>query len=137
MENRKSVAMASSSSVGGSVSYVSKPKKLRTAELDNNVLNPDEELFMRLDTTNYHLEDKANSHSMCSLHRWLGFDTQICITYCETCNVNICTNFFKYFHVTPDISSEKILLSRKIYKEHYIACRHAKKYRDISEEKFG
>ena len=110
--------MASSSSVGGSVSYVSKPKKLRTSKLDDKVLKPDGALFMRLDKTKCHLADNAKGHSRCSLHRWLGFDTQRCITYCETCNVNICTNVFKYFHVTPDISSGKILLPRKFYKEH-------------------
>ena len=115
---KKSSAMDSSSSVDGSVSYVSKPKKLRTAKLDENVLKPDGALFMRLDTTKYHLADKAKGHSRCSLHRWLGFETQRGITYCETCNVNLCKNCFKYFHVTPDISSEKKSLSRKFYKEH-------------------
>ena len=114
----KSVAMVSSSSVDGSVSYVSNPKKLRTAKLDKNVLNPDGELFMRLDTTKYNLSDKARSRSRCSLHRWLGFETQRGVTYCETCNVNLCKNCFKYFHVTPDISSERKVLSRKFYKEH-------------------
>ena len=52
--------MYSSSSAAGSISYVSKPKKLRTAKLDNNVLKPDEALFMRLDTTKCHLKDKAD-----------------------------------------------------------------------------
>ena len=50
--------MAISLSVDGSVSYVSKPKKLRTAKLDDNVLKPDGELFMRLDTNKWHLADK-------------------------------------------------------------------------------
>ena len=112
---KKSVAMASSSSVDGYVSYVSKPKKLCTAKLDDNVLNPYRELFMRLDTTKCHLEDKAKGCSRCSLHRWLGFETQKGITYHETCNVNLCKNCFKYFHVTPDIASEKKSLARKFY----------------------
>ena len=110
--------MASSSSVDGSVSYVSKPKKLRTEKLDNNVLKPDGALFMRLDTTKFHLADKVKGHSRCSLHRWLVFDTQRGITYCETCHVNICKNCFKYFHVTPDIASDKKSLAGKFYKEH-------------------
>ena len=38
---RNIVAMASSSSVNGYVSYVINPKKLRTAKLDENVLKPD------------------------------------------------------------------------------------------------
>ena len=59
MEKIKSVAMASSSSINGSVSYVSKPKKLRTEKLDDNVLNPDGALFTRLDTTMCHLADQA------------------------------------------------------------------------------
>ena len=110
--------MASSSSVDGYVLYVSKPKKLRTAKLYDNVLKPDGALFMRLDTTKCHLADNAKGHSMCSFHRWLVFDTQRDITNCETCNMNLCKNCFKYFHVTPDISSEKKSLSRKFYKEH-------------------
>ena len=74
-KKRKSVAMASSLSVDGSVLYVSKPEILRTAKLDDNVLNPDGALFMWLDTTKCHLSDKAKGHSSCSLHRWLGFET--------------------------------------------------------------
>ena len=65
--------MASSSSVDGSVLYVSKPKKLRTEKLDDNVLNPDGEMFMRLYTIKCHLADKAKGHSKCLLNIWLGF----------------------------------------------------------------
>ena len=68
--------MASSWSVDGSVSYVSKSRKLRTEKLDNNALKPDGALFMRFDTTKFHLADKAKGRARCSLHRWLGFDTQ-------------------------------------------------------------
>ena len=87
--------MASSSSVDGSVLYVSKRKKICTEKLDDNMLNPDGALFMRLDTTKCHLSDKAKVHSRCSLHRCLGIETQIGITYCETCNMNICKTCFK------------------------------------------
>ena len=59
----KSVAMASSSLVDGSVSYLSNPKKLCTEKLYNNVLKPYWALFMRLDTTKFHLEHKSNGHS--------------------------------------------------------------------------
>ena len=110
--------MASSSSVDGSVSYVSKSKKLRTAKLDENVLKPDGALLMRLGTTKCHLSDKSKGHSRCPLHIWLGFETQRGITYFETCNMNLCKKHFKYFHVTPDIANEKKSLARKIYKEH-------------------
>ena len=65
--------MARSLSVDGSVLYVSKPNTLRTEKLDNNVLQPDGALFMRLDTTKCHLADKVKGYSRCSLHRWLGF----------------------------------------------------------------
>ena len=118
-EKRKSFSMDSSSSVDGSVSYVGKRKKLRTAKLDDNVLKPDGALFMRLDTTKCHLADTAKGHSRCSLHRWLGFEIQIGITISETFNVNLCKTCFKYFHVTPDIESDKKLLASKFYKGHY------------------
>ena len=58
----KKFAMASSSSVDGYVSYVSKPKKLRTANLDNIMLKTDKALFMRLDTTKCNLLDEAKGH---------------------------------------------------------------------------
>ena len=54
--------MARSSSVDGYVSYVSKPKKLRTANLDNIMLKTDKALFMRLDTTKCNLLDEAKGH---------------------------------------------------------------------------
>ena len=107
------------------------PKKLCTAKLDDNALQPDGALFMRLDATKCHLADKAKVHSSCSFHRWLVFDTQSGITYYKTCNVNLCKNCFKYFHVTPDISSEKKSLSRKFYKEHADMLKN----RDIFQKK--
>ena len=64
-KKRKSVAMASSPSVDGSVSYVSKSKKFCTAKLDNNVLKTDGALLMRLYTTKFHLEDNAKGNSRC------------------------------------------------------------------------
>ena len=67
----KIVAMASSSSADGYISYVIKPKKLLTAELDDNVLKPDGALLMRLDTNKCHLADKSKVNSRCSLHIWL------------------------------------------------------------------
>ena len=62
-KKRKSAAMASSLSVDGSVLYVSKREKLRTEKIDNNTLQPDGELFMRLYTTKCHLADKSKGHS--------------------------------------------------------------------------
>ena len=56
MKKGKSVAMTISLSVYGSVSYLSKPKKLCTLKLDDNMLNPDGALFMQLDTTKCHLQ---------------------------------------------------------------------------------
>ena len=87
-------------------------------KLGDNVLKPDGALFMQLDTTKYHLADKAKGHSRCSLHICLGFETQRSITYCETCNVNLSKNCFKYFQVTSETASEKKSLARKFKKEH-------------------
>ena len=87
--------MASSLSVDGSVLYVSKPKKLCAAKLDDNVLKPDGALFMRLDTNKCNLADKSKGRSSYSLHRCLGFEIQVGITYLKTCNVNIFKTSFK------------------------------------------
>ena len=54
--------MARFLSVDGSISYVSKPNKLSTAKLEDNVLKMDGALFMRLGTTKCHLSDKSKSH---------------------------------------------------------------------------
>ena len=62
---RKSVAMASSLSVDGSVSYVSNPKKLCTVKLGDNVLKPYGALLMWLDTNKCHLADNAKDHLRC------------------------------------------------------------------------
>ena len=118
MKKRKRSATANSFSVDGSILYVSKPKKLCTSKLNDKVLNPYGALFIRLDTTKFHLVDKAKGGARYSMHIWLRFETQRVITYCETCNVNLCKSCFEYCHVTPDIASEKKSLARKFKKEH-------------------
>ena len=94
------------------------PVKLRSAKLHDNALRPNGQLSIRLDKTKLHCADKAKGRARCSLHRWLGFETQKHISYCETCNVNLCQSCFKYFHITHDITSEKDTLKRKFEKEH-------------------
>ena len=78
---------------------------------------------MRLDRTKMHYSELAKLQARCVLHRWLGFETQKNISYCETCNVNLCQPCNKYFHTTPDITGEKQKLMRKFTKEHNDAKR--------------
>ena len=65
VKKRKIVAVVSYSSIDGSVSYVSNPKKLCRDKIDNNLLNPDGALFMLLYTTKCNLADKSKGHSRC------------------------------------------------------------------------
>ena len=94
-----------------------KEKKQRTERIMDQFLGPWGPLRIRLDTTKPHLATKAKGHARCGLHRWVGIETQSQISYCETCNVNLCTDCFKYFHVTEDILSQKKSLQRKYEKE--------------------
>ena len=82
-------------------------KKQRTERIMDKFLGPWGPLRIRLDTTKPHLATKAKGRARCSLHRWIGIETQSQISYCETCNINLCTDCFKYFHVTEDILSQK------------------------------
>ena len=94
------------------------PQKLRAAKLDDDNLREHGRLCIRLDRTKVHYSEVAKPHARCSVHRWLGFETQKNISYCETCNVNLCQFCNKYFHTTPNITSEKQKLKRKFTQEH-------------------
>ena len=92
--------------------------KLRAEKLDDDALKEDGRLKIRLDKQKLHCADIAKGHARCSLHRWAGFETQKHISYCETCNVNLCQGCFKYFHITCDIPGDKEMLKKKFKKEH-------------------
>ena len=126
----KGVVMASSLLVDGSILYVSKPNKIRTAKLDDNVLNPDGAMFVRLNITKDHLADKPKGHSWCLFSIWLVFETQRGITNCENFNVNLCKTCFKYFHVISDIASERRFLARKFNNEHAYMLRIERDFRN-------
>ena len=96
---------------------VATPQKLRAAKLDDNALREGGRLCIRLDRTKIHYSELVKPYARCSVHRWLGFETQKNISYCETCNVNLCQYCNKYFHTTPDITSEKQKLKRKFTQE--------------------
>ena len=52
-------------------------------------------------------------NARCSLHKWVGVETEKGVLYCRTCNVNLCQLCFKYYHVTKDIVGEKEKLKKK------------------------
>ena len=97
---------------------VAAPQKLRATKLDDDALREGGRLCIRLDRTKVHYSEQAKPHARCSVHRGLGFETQKNISYCETCNVNLCQFCNKYFHTTPNITGEKQKLKRKFTQEH-------------------
>ena len=91
-------------------------KKLRAAKLSDEALGPKGFLSVRLDTTKQHFPECAKGNARCSLHKWVGIETQAQVSHCSTCNVNLCKQCFKLFHVCNDLVKEKQNLRRKYLK---------------------
>ena len=60
------------------------PKK-RNA--DDNNLATNGELYLKLDKIIGHLLDSSEGKARCSLHKWVGIETQKDVMHCLTCNI--------------------------------------------------
>ena len=65
-------------------------------------------LSRRLDVTLDHLPDPSKSNSRCSLHRFVGIETERQVAYCATCKVNLCIKCYRFFHRIADVKSLKM-----------------------------
>ena len=106
---------ARSVSSNDSSSYA--PKRQRCIKIFDYCFKEGGALRCRLDTSKEHFPTSAKGKSRCSLHKWVGIETQRQISFCATCNVNLCQDCFKYFHVTEDILGQKSKLTAKYKKE--------------------
>ena len=85
----------------------------RCAKVTDDVFKSGGYLSIRLDSSREHFPDDAKKNARCSLHKWVGVETEKGVSYCRTCNVNLCHLCFKYYHVTKDIVGEKEKLKKK------------------------
>ena len=69
-------------------------QKQRAAKVTDDALKPGGFLSVRLDSLKEHFPDPAKKNARCSLHKWVGVETEKGITYCLTCNVNLCKDCF-------------------------------------------
>ena len=93
------------------------PQRARATQISDTSLGPYGALSIRLDTTKSHFPEIAKNKARCSMHKWLGIETQKGITMCRTCNVNLCKDCFKLFHTTPNLVVKKEALKQK-YNKH-------------------
>ena len=53
------------------------------------------------------------SKTKCDLHYWLGSQYRAQVMKCETCNVNLCIDCYRLFHVEPKLVERRDELKRK------------------------
>ena len=87
--------------------------KRRCARITDDALKPTGALCIRLDDTKDHLPDKAKQSARCSLHRYVGVETEKQVMYCATCNINLCVNCYRFFHKIPDPKSLTMAAKKK------------------------
>ena len=114
---KKRKALRSVASIS-SASTESKKKKARPARctpLSDNMLAPAGSMCVRLDTSLDHFPNPVTKpKSRCSLHKWLGIETTRQLSYCQTCNVNLCVDCNKIFHTDKELLKNKEK-NKKIY----------------------
>ena len=94
------------------------PERKRCVKMFDHTLEVGGSLSCRLDTSKQHFPEDAKGRARCSLHKWYGIETQSHVSFCATCNVNLCRDCFKYFHTSTDILKEKKKVGAK-YKKVY------------------
>jgi len=92
---------------------VNQTKILRINQITDNSLCVHGSLSIRLNTSDARLPDESKGKARCSLHKWLGIETQKRITICKTCNANLCKSCFKLFHTEHDLVRMKKILKLK------------------------
>ncbi len=106
---------SSSFAMNSAISTTSPNKKARSSRISSTSLLPNGSLSCRLMKSLDHLpENPSKKKSRCSLHRWLGYETQKGVMYCPSCNVNLCIDCYKIFHNDDDIVNKKLQLQKKL-----------------------
>lgn len=113
-----SITMNSSKSIYSAIQKEQQQgTKKHCKHVNDDSLDPTSSLCIRLDSTLDHLPDPANGRARCSLHRWLGIETQKQVSYCTVCNVHLCVRCYRIFHTVPDMSKIKDELLKDLQKK--------------------
>ena len=73
---------------------------------------------IRLDSSrNHHLQYGKFPNARCSVHCWVGIETEKDTFYCPGCNVNMCIVCHRVFHIVPNLIAMKGALKRKYLKD--------------------
>ena len=56
---------------------------------------------------------QIEAKTRCDLHKWLGSQSRAQVMKCETCNVNLCIDCYRLFHVEPKLVERREELKRK------------------------
>ena len=69
----------------------------------------------RLDIGLDHIpNDQKGKSARCTMHRWLGSETEKNIVHCPSCNINLCIGCYRPFHTVQDLLEKKGNLRRSI-----------------------
>jgi hypothetical protein len=78
-------------------------RKKKSTQFTDKTLSGQGALRTRLDSTLDHMPLPSGVNSRCSMHRWLGIETEKSILKCKACNVNLCPQCYRVFHVEQDL----------------------------------
>jgi hypothetical protein len=85
-----------------------KNDKHRSEQFTDKTVGPAGRLTVtRLDPSLNHLPVPSGEKSRCSLHRWLGIETQKDLMKCEACNISVCVRCYYCFHTIEDLLGQK------------------------------
>ena len=64
---------------------------------------------IRLDTTLDNYLDIGKNSSRCSVHRWLGIESERYTNYCSSFNFNMCVLSYRTFHQVPEFINKNCI----------------------------
>ena len=90
---------------------------VRNSQITDDSLDPEfGRLRLRLNKHLDHLpaETSSGTSARCQFHRWLGHETCKSVSFCATCNVNLCVRCYKIFHQEEHLVEQKDALKIKL-----------------------
>jgi hypothetical protein len=97
-----------------SVLTITTTSSLRGTFCTDSSLAENGALKCRLETTLSHLPSRKNGNRpQCDLHRWTGIQKEAGILYCRSCNINLCIDCYKIFHMRSNLVGTKEQLTNE------------------------
>ena len=90
---------------------------MRNSQITDDSLHPEfGRLRLRLNKHLDHLpaEISSSTSARCQFQRWLGHETCKSVSFCATCNVNLCVRCYKIFHQEEHLVAQKDALKIKM-----------------------